>query len=355
MLTMLQPASVKLRLRAKLRLFYVSFLITGLVLVGFRITTTITSTSTTAINVTSTNPWRVPSISSIIRAPPPVPAIPNKIWTYCDDESGHLPTILASLIEGWRWHNPHYDVTVIFPNTIANYTQARIPVNFWADHMKDHRPHWIKLAVLLEHGGFWIDSTTMLTGSLDVFRKRQARKGTEAFAFYLDYYTMRKELPVFETYFIATIAKGYWITSWFAEYNLAFGNFHCNDDYINFLKMVHGEDGYSHIVQNMQWQTYLKLNIASQKVLTLEGIPVPDGEEAEEGPYRILKECKYDDWDYARRLLLPVPRGEKLPLVVVLRSHTIKALNDILKQRSTLPPKTSIFGRYVMRFDNTVR
>ncbi|KAI8854021.1 hypothetical protein BC829DRAFT_381090 [Chytridium lagenaria] len=228
----------------------------------------------------------------------PFPSIPKHIWTYWESKDGSIPPIITAMINGWRWYNPHYNITVITSKTISDYIRIPLPVNFYADHMQSHRSNWIRLAVLLEHGGFFLEPTTLVTQSLEPFHRRQQAQHSETFAFYLDYYTLNKNLP-----------------------------------------------------------NYAHLAIAGQKVLTTEKIPIPAGDETEKGPYKILKECKYDDWAYARRLMYPVMTETLLPPVIMLRSHTIKALEKVLvKERTVPPPKTSIYGRYVMRFMNsTVR
>ncbi|KAJ3112484.1 hypothetical protein HDU96_004501, partial [Phlyctochytrium bullatum] len=295
----------------------------------------------------------------------PSAGIPRIIWTYWDGpEALGLPNMVATIVAGWRWYNPAYNVTVIYNTTITDYTAVPLPVNFWNEWMASQRGNWVKAAVLTEWGGVFIDPTIVLTSDLGWLRTRMQRPrgrwgqwsaetqsdsvdrqdpvGFEAFAFYMDYHTERKDISVYETYFIATVAQGRWITALFGEYNTVCGNFHCNDAYNGFLRHQHGEKGYRAIT-----------------VLTVEGprrMPVPDTMETEKGPYTFLKALNYDDWEYARWLMLPdKPARVKMPPVLALRTHTLNAIEYVLGERSTEPPRSSVFGIFIARFNESRR
>ncbi|KAJ3210928.1 Adenylate kinase 2, mitochondrial [Dinochytrium kinnereticum] len=277
--------------------------------------------------------------------------IPRKIWTFWDGHPNDVPWMIRSMMRGWKWFNPEYNVTLICSSEVWDHVHVPLPHNFWEEGItRQQKANWVRLAILMEHGGFWIDASTILTGSLDMILKRQRRLRTEAFAFYLDWFTVHKDVPVYETYFIATVPHGVWISAWFNEYNFVFANFGCQDEYLDYLRHLHGDEGYARITQNINDHSYLKLAIASQRVLTYRNIVLPDRFEAAEMPYKLLERSGYDDWEYARNLLLPIQRGDEVMLVYKMRSPTREAIDEILMNRTGMPVKESIFGRYVLRF-----
>ncbi|KAJ3118642.1 hypothetical protein HDU96_010626 [Phlyctochytrium bullatum] len=313
--------------------------------------------------------------------------IPKQIWTFWDSDDAELPWMIKGMTKGWQFFNPDYKITVLRPATVATHLRTPFPPHFWTDDTtRQQRANWIRLAVLMEKGGFWIDASTVLTGSLDGILERQKVKNTEAFAYHLDYFTLDKAIPVYETYFLATVPHGQWITAWFSEYNTVFTNFKCQDDYLVYLAKVYGDDGYQKIVQRINDPSYLKLTVASQRVLTHAGIdPMPDTETAESVPYRLLEASNYDDWDYARNLLCHPeerklkPKDEEVEkekarakeegreydpekvtpgvqewtdeeiLVYKMRGPTRQAIAELIESGTPVNP-SSIFSKYVLRF-----
>ncbi|KAJ3095416.1 hypothetical protein HDU97_006930 [Phlyctochytrium planicorne] len=293
--------------------------------------------------------------------------IPKRVWAYWDAEKlEDVPWMVKAMINGWRSLNPDYNITLILNSQVWDYVGIPPPHNFWHKRMNNkQRANWIRLAILRQYGGFWIDASTILTGSLDIILNRQQELGTEAFAFYLDWFTLNKTIPVYETYFLATVPNGQWISAWMTEYNMVFSNFWCGDAYLKHLVSLYGNRTFDAIAQRINDVSYLKLTVASQKVITLRGIPLPDRVETTLVPYKTLQDSNYDDWLYAKNLLEPVKDWKKrsgqasVPLVFKLRTYTRDAIEEHLFNMTAdgevsgppvLPPRASVFGKYVMRY-----
>ncbi|KAJ3098329.1 hypothetical protein HDU96_011136 [Phlyctochytrium bullatum] len=289
--------------------------------------------------------------------------IPKRIWAFWDGKRSEIPWMIRAMVAGWRWHNPGYNVTVVTAEQVWEIVSVPIPHNFWDSSItRQQRANWMRLAILNEFGGFWIDASTIMTSSLDYILERQRRLRTEAYAFHIEPFTENPQMPVYETYFLATVPTGMWISSWFHEYNLVFANFGCHDDYLDYVRYMHGDNGYRAITQGMNDPSYLKLAVASQRVLTYRNIPLPDTDGATSDPYQLLVDCQYDDWLYAQRLMEPLggfsshahdahaPGHTGLPRFYKLRRHTRDAIEETLRNRTTPVLKDSIFGRFVVRF-----
>ncbi|KAJ3101722.1 hypothetical protein HDU96_009898 [Phlyctochytrium bullatum] len=397
-----------------------------------------------------------------IRSRQPSDGLPRLIWTYWDGKQadGVSDALVRAAIEGWRWYNPRWRVVVVYQDTVDDYVGVPKPINFQHWWMADTRKDWVRAAVLAEHGGVWMDAGMIVTMDLEWLmdmmgwassekepeepledkpgakraasrpKSRRNPSQKEAFAFYHEEYTLSPHIPVLASSVIASVAKGFFVTATFTEFNTAFGNFHANDKYLDYLRNVVGAQSYRAIFQNMQLES--KFSIVAQKVLTLQHspglstfpipflgrssrgnpfhtVPVPVTLEAEtQGPLKLLKECGYDDWEYAKRLLepyngpggrvdtgspavlrpklspkpatnvtAPTPTGNEtatvkgnqtiptvsitrkigntdpLPPILLLRPHTLKVLREILERERTVePPRNSIYGRYLARFIN---
>ncbi|KAJ3209133.1 hypothetical protein HDU67_006378 [Dinochytrium kinnereticum] len=278
-----------------------------------------------------------------------VKEIPRKIWTFWDGgPKSKIPEMIRAMTRGWAFHNPSYQVTILGPSTISKHIRMPLPPHFWdSSTTRQQRANWIRLAVLVEQGGFWIDASTILTGSLDTIRNRQKELKSEAFAYNLDWFSLNKSIPVYETYFLASVPQGKWLTAWFAEYNTVFSNFRCADEYLTYLQKLYGEEGYNRIAQNINDPSYLKLTIASQRVLSyglLDGnVPLPDTERAESVPYRLLEASGYDDWVYARNLLAAANDTLEIPMPVPLPTTALATTSSAVL--STAPTATAIYTR----------
>ncbi|CAE8735606.1 unnamed protein product, partial [Polarella glacialis] len=66
---------------------------------------------------------------------------------------------------------------------------------------------WLRLTLLADHGGIWLDSSIVLTPPLDLLVNRTAQLSG-----------VHLEDVLFETYFIASTRKGKIISRWREEY-----------------------------------------------------------------------------------------------------------------------------------------
>ncbi|KAJ3098514.1 hypothetical protein HDU96_011054 [Phlyctochytrium bullatum] len=352
------------------------------------------------------------------------------------------PNFISRMVIAWKRHNRDFRVILLRPSTLSRHLTIPPPPEFWGrtgangtaplTSTSQQRANWVRLAILAEHGGVWIDASVVLTGSLSTLLEpllnRSGVGAPEAFAFHTDGFSKRSDvvreeggrrehfervhggrragnenaaslqdslgakdqvslnattasnssnvdavtpkiqsswtlpavdtfLPVYETYFIASVPNGRWLS----ECTFAMTTFGLHTDhYLDFLKRIHGDDGYHRIVQNIiQNPGYLKLTVTSQRVLVMfgekrpgrcgggGGIPLPATLPAEEVPYRLLKACERNEWEYAKRLLTaPRDKGNE-PLVYKLRGGKKEALKHLMTEDKVKPALGSVIGSHV--------
>ncbi|KAJ3096525.1 hypothetical protein HDU96_000731, partial [Phlyctochytrium bullatum] len=218
--------------------------------------------------------------------------IPKKIWTYWDSDSP--PEVIRDIIYGWKILNPDHNITLLHPSNIHNHITIPLPYGF--DRASPQKQSdWVRLAVLVEQGGFWLDASIILTQPLTYYHDRVRASGNDAFQYYLDMWTDYLAHPIVESWFIVSARNGRYVSAQFREFNLAFANFENGWDYVHHLKQRFGEDMYGELRQGIQLEDYLTIHFCAQKVMVIDGVPPPESEPAEEAPYLLNNRT---GWNY---------------------------------------------------------
>ncbi|KAJ3104328.1 hypothetical protein HDU96_008966 [Phlyctochytrium bullatum] len=260
--------------------------------------------------------------------PPGFVSFPKLIWSYWHD--GNPPAFVRDIMFGWARFNPDFRITIITRTTISSHISIRPPPTFDAAIIP-HQADWVRLAVLMEHGGFWLDASLVTTRSLGELRVRQRRQAVEAwergdtfngtraeaFQYYISGFTRWLEAPVMESWFIASVPRGRYITAMFMEFNFAMANFKVNEGYVEHLRRTVGDKMYEDkIRQGNVMESYLIIHLCSTKVVAIDGVPPPMTENAELGPNRFEQDNGWNDWEAARALrrnyTFPTPLTVKL-------------------------------------------
>lgn len=149
------------------------------------------------------------------RDPAPVPAapreIPRIIWMYWDSED--VPALVSACVENIRTMCPGYRVEFLSKRTAEAYVTVptlsdALPKALYADV--------VRLMLLEQYGGVWIDATVILQDNLDWILSRL--NGQDAFLFYSDECTIDPERPISENWFIAAPKGSAFIRHWREEF-----------------------------------------------------------------------------------------------------------------------------------------
>jgi len=138
--------------------------------------------------------------------------IPRVIYTFW--HSKELPNLIEKCISTWRRKNPDYEIVIL--NTI-NYREY-CSIDYLPSHLLERKENhtrladYIRLAVLKEHGGIWMDSSTICTASLDAIIQD---KRHELVLYASDF---SSKYPVIESWFIACAKENEFIKLWYQEF-----------------------------------------------------------------------------------------------------------------------------------------
>ena len=281
--------------------------------------------------------------------------VPRKIWAFWNEETVEPVNYTAQphlgYVEGWRRLNPDHKVTLITPLTMANYISSPKPKNF-EKLGPAHQCDWIRASVLNEHGGIWIDCSTILTANLSFIHNMQRSQNAEGFMFYLKWYTLDMNYPVFENGFIATIAGGQLIKALLKEFTYAIEEHALGQSYHDELRKKYGDDMYDRLAQRIpnDMRTYLTMHIALQKIMQIDGVSPVAGAASEYwpfGPYQHMVSLKWDADKVVESLIKPWSANQYLPPLFKINGNIRSKLNEALTESNF--HQDSVFNRYVLQ------
>lgn len=155
---------------------------------------------------------------------------------------------------------PGYDITIL---TIKNYKTYIRDLDLDKVKMKDSLARisdMMRLHVLSQQGGFWVDASMLFTESLDWIRDLQQTKKVEFVGFYISSFTSNMTWPMFESWFFACVPGSPLVERWRVEF-MRLQDFPSAKLYIKSLR----DEGV-----DLQWLAipeYLAIHAAMQRTL----------------------------------------------------------------------------------------
>ena len=259
--------------------------------------------------------------------------IPKIIWSYWDDPN--VPLLTQKCIDNWKRMCPDYEVRLLNKTDVPDEYKHLTP---------ERQSDWLRLERIKSHGGVWLDASVILTESLDWVQ------GTgEALMFYQEAMAKDKSQRMYESWFIASVPNGTFITALFNEFDFAcktFGN--DGDKYIEHLRKNHGTEKVEDILQNIFRGLigYLTIYICIQKILKIDGIDkdLVTGISGESGPIMYQTKHGWNHENVVKDLLGPWP-PEGVNKLVKLVGNDRKELET----RDWLNPHPeSIFAKFLI-------
>jgi hypothetical protein len=210
---------------------------------------------------------------------------PKRIWTYWDRED-RIPKTVKMCMRGWAKWNPDYEIVLLTKKNYRGY--VTIPEELTSHPNFNDMParfaDLVRVWVLAEHGGIWIDSSIILKAPLDdwLFPKYAEFSG-----FYID--GMTKTTPVIENWFFACNKGSPFVKKWRDEFS-KIAQYSCVEQYVT-SRIQMGVD-----IEKITIPIYLAMHVSAQKVLQLDQYPMESMilRKAEDGPFRYLVDAKWD-------------------------------------------------------------
>ena len=255
--------------------------------------------------------------------------IPATIWTYW---AGDMPLMVHLCIASWRKCNPGYRIIVLNEHNLERYTNFDFTTLKHANESHQRFSDYVRLVVLSQHGGIWMDATIICQAPL----KRILPEGHDMIGFYLDGFTNMCDSKVIESWFIACPKGSHFVRSWKTEF-LRTNDFDTIADYINDVEQ-------STDFQKIDLPHYLCIHISAQKVLQEQRHNLLLYK-AEDTAYKYLVDA---GWDSARAVeSLQHSSYHSLPILKLrgAERHIMVACPDVslfFPQHPKMQPKSAI-------------
>lgn len=184
--------------------------------------------------------------------------IPKKIWMYWE---GALSGFVKQCIEQVKKTNPGYEVYFLTPDTVKDFCD--IDYERFQHATPQQKADLIRFELIYQHGGIWLDASTIIYESLDWIQELIRQNRTSSFAYYRAKNTTITEFPVVENWLLASAEKNIFFKEWFNE--LAKAIEMSPKAYLQQLKKT--EQQYHDLFQQIGRLEYLVAYVACQKVM----------------------------------------------------------------------------------------
>ncbi len=257
--------------------------------------------------------------------------------------SKDIPIVVKGCIQSWKTSNPEYTINILNLDNYQGYLQFK-PNFSMKDVIPAHQADWIRIAVLAEHGGIWLDASIIVTESLNSLLNVPK---TEGIMFSVNS-TINEPFPLLDNWFIATIPSGLMITAWLFELSYAM---RISATYLLELRENYGQDIYNSIVKHIdngqddQSTNYFRANVALQKVIQIHSINRFNIKQAEQGPMKKYSELNWNGVSYAQSLLSNW--DEAIPTMFKLTHHCRDSLVSLIEKGEPIH-SNSIYARFLI-------
>jgi hypothetical protein len=246
--------------------------------------------------------------------------VPKKIWSYWDNPD-KIPKSVKLCMESWKKHNPDYEIILLNKYNYKGF--ITIP-----DEIRNH-PHYndsqarfsdlVRLYVLEEHGGIWIDASVLVKEGFDNWL---FPKYAEFAGYYMKSITSDPKYPALESWFLAANKNSNFIKLWKQEF-LEIGKFKDIQSYLDSRKKM------GVIFDKIRDPHYLAIYISALKVFQIDKYPLDTLilRNSEDGPFKYLKDAL---WYPEKALKLACSNKEYQSPLMKMRSDERKILDEEL-------------------------
>lgn len=189
--------------------------------------------------------------------------IPSIIWTYWHELPA--PPLVELCQDNWRRMAPDHEIRALNKSNFLNWISAdAIPDYFY--HLPPYRQaDWLRLQLLAEYGGVWIDASIILTQNLQWICTAQEQYKSEYVGFYIQLFTKYPTKPIIENWFMAAVPNSAFIKDLAQEFNRAIAMGEAA--YLAELTQQGRFDDTIQLIAPKKLHTYLIMHVAASALL----------------------------------------------------------------------------------------
>ncbi|WP_138092215.1 glycosyltransferase family 32 protein [Sphingobacterium daejeonense] len=137
---------------------------------------------------------------------------PKIIWMYWEDRQP--PQYVQDIVRHTQFLNKNFEVILLHRDNIKDYLhdfsiKGEMPIANMTD--------LLRLKLLYEYGGIWIDATTIFNEDLNWVIKIAEKKNYDIIGYYKDKSTIDIKYPIIESWFLAAKPNNQMIKKWLDE------------------------------------------------------------------------------------------------------------------------------------------
>lgn len=136
------------------------------------------------------------------------PLIPKVIWIYWEQGFENAPFVVKKCVESWQKENPVWKIYLLDKQNIGDYITLDVPKEKLSKLMLANKSDLIRLKLLQEYGGVWVDATTYCMQPLDSWIEDVTETGF--FVFH-----QPGEDRLLSTWFIASEKNAFIVMTWY--------------------------------------------------------------------------------------------------------------------------------------------
>ena len=107
--------------------------------------------------------------------------VPKKIWFLWFQGYDKSPLVAKKCFESWQKQNPDWEIHFLCEDNLAEYIDLDLKGDRLARLGKPHQSDLVRLKLLTEYGGVWVDSTCFCISPLDNWLEKYVNSGFFAF------------------------------------------------------------------------------------------------------------------------------------------------------------------------------
>lgn len=187
--------------------------------------------------------------------------IPKIIWSYWDKGLNNSPELVKKSYSSWKKYNPDYKIIFLDDNNVNEYIDTELYFNkiIVKNSYKQKKADLIRCILLADYGGIWIDSSLLLTESLDWIIEKENNGQYNLISFYQEGFTKNEDKPVIENWFLAVSKNNEFMKLWKDDFF-----YYLQVGYKKYMKTINNKVD----IQNIDNPKYLTMHVSAQKIMT---------------------------------------------------------------------------------------
>jgi hypothetical protein len=155
---------------------------------------------------------------------------------------------------------------------------------------KQHQADFIRIWLLKEYGGTWMDISIVLNKSLNNLYDEAVATKAECAGFYLEGFTTNPAYPVFENWFIMAPKDSHFIALWYDEFykavTMGFANYkrHAKSQGVDMQRIFQKDDD-TYLTMHLCYQVVIQKRMQQPNILY---------KKAEDTMYSVHQKCGFD-------------------------------------------------------------